>query len=239
MKTIALLLCILTSTLSAGDKYPEIKLTDGTVLKEVEVKSVESRGLRCVHADGAGLIRRSLLPAELAKKYATEMELENGEREAKEKTERSKVESAEASQNAEIAATAAANREWQEQADRLAPAEQIGPFKAQFVGARKAQILQFGSYTAGYEYAIKLQNTSDVTVRANAGISYRGSEPLWYNLSLAPGQVTYVRAESILGSVRPGMTVDITLLAPDGSKKSGNCKIPQDADNVMPLPADK
>ncbi len=70
MKTFALLLAFLPWALHAGDKYSDIMLKDGTVLKDAEVTAITARGVKVTHQDGGGLITLAQLPPHLQKKYS-------------------------------------------------------------------------------------------------------------------------------------------------------------------------
>ena len=69
MKAAALILSILTATLSAGEKLNVLKLTDGTEYKNVEIMGTSAKGLRIVHNSGAATIGVELLPPALKTKY--------------------------------------------------------------------------------------------------------------------------------------------------------------------------
>lgn len=75
MKAAALLLTFVALA-SAQEKLAELKLRDGSVLKEVTIIRAELKGLRCEHKDGAGLIKKENLPADVAARYAEHFELE-------------------------------------------------------------------------------------------------------------------------------------------------------------------
>lgn len=101
MKIIALILTLPCAALQAGDVIKEIKLTDGTVLKDVEVKDSTPRGVKLSHKDGIGIFRLDLLPVDLRKKYGGDIEAAKAAAKQKaedaEKTARSVRRNAEAS----------------------------------------------------------------------------------------------------------------------------------------------
>lgn len=70
MKTLLLSLLLLCTAASGGDLIGEVKLKNGTVLKDVEVKELTDKGLRLVHSEGVGVYRTDHLPEEVRRKYA-------------------------------------------------------------------------------------------------------------------------------------------------------------------------
>lgn len=49
--------------------YPEVKLTDGKILKDAKIRKVEDRQISFIHTDGIGSIPYDLLPDELRTKF--------------------------------------------------------------------------------------------------------------------------------------------------------------------------
>jgi len=78
MMTFALILALLLlpGALHAGDKYSDIMLKDGTVLKDAEVTAITARGVKVTHQDGGGLITLEQLPPHLQKKYRRGIEVQ-------------------------------------------------------------------------------------------------------------------------------------------------------------------
>jgi hypothetical protein len=83
MKTTILLSFIFCGRLLAGDTFEELRLTDGTILKNVEVKEVSAQGLKVTHENGSGVFSKKLLPPDVLKKFAADFE--TAEQEALEK----------------------------------------------------------------------------------------------------------------------------------------------------------
>jgi hypothetical protein len=62
MKAPVLLSTALILSLPAAEKLPSLKLADGTVLEQVEIREVTAEGVRLSHKNGSGLIPAGKLP---------------------------------------------------------------------------------------------------------------------------------------------------------------------------------
>jgi hypothetical protein len=78
MKLLPLLLLTAVTTLAAPAKkpvkFPELALTDGTVLKEVQVLKVEPDAIRVEHSDGVYRIKMENLPEAVQKQFGFDAE---------------------------------------------------------------------------------------------------------------------------------------------------------------------
>lgn len=224
MKPLIITACLLICNSALGDdKYPEIKLTDGTVLKDVVIKSVEERGIRCEHSGGAGLVKKELLPADILERYGVSMAIEGGDRAEKEATARRLHEARQA--------------KTPPSAPRNAPAEdpaatKVGPLTLTFVSVQAGMYrsLKTQRMIEGALYVVEATNSSNVRVSGKAGIAVAlagtPDDAGWFNFNLAPGESARWQVGSLFTPALSGKTVAVTLEAPGGKTVTGQLAVP-------------
>ncbi len=70
MKSLLVLFLSATVLYAGGTRFSELKLTDGKVLKDVELLKVEPDALKMEHSEGTSLVPIQSLPAEMREHYA-------------------------------------------------------------------------------------------------------------------------------------------------------------------------
>lgn len=237
MKTLLALLT-LTGAALAGDTYPELKLTDGTVLKEVEVRDVSAKGAKLSHKDGVGTYRAAQLPKEFREKYPDLMDAEkqaavDGERKAAASAEAKKAEAAEHAavvQKTKDEAMDARIKEFE--AKLKSHSLPVGPCRA-WVDFIKPGIVdtRIGK-RAGHFYSVSIENTSPNRVQAILRGSVflngeMGDNPAELKINLAPGETTRVNFPSIFSPFADN-TVAVELEGANGRSFNQSLDIPEE-----------
>ena len=233
MKLITCILTLAAGTVCADD----LKLKDGTVLKNYSVISQTVDGLKIEHSDGVGKVAAGNLPDEVRAKYKWDdkkIEAARAAAAAERQKNAAAVKAKEADDGAKAAEEEKAGAAFKEHVAAMRKrGVDLGPFRVWLNYVTPSIITQADVKTSGFSYIVFVENTSTKTVKATfRGSVYLngkvGDTPCEFTVTIEPGKQKRCWVDSIFSpNVKNSIAVEVESV--DGTLMTEILDVPKDA----------